>query len=254
MILLLSALATAADCATHPDAEVVAEEALAVASALEAADPDRFTDGMTRLQRAVECLGDVPSEEVLAQYRLYRGVQRFGAGDTDAAAGEFLAARALDPELRIPVYPDDHEINGVLRRHDPVRAERQRLPLPRRGTLYVDGFPTRERFVEAPALVQLVDDTGVRTWSLGAGEEAAYAARHPWRTAGLATTGALTATGIGLLAASAGPRGRFQSGDAESVADLTRWRAQTNTLAGSGLAALTAAGVAGALTAVGWNR
>lgn len=253
MVAFLS-VAFAADCATHPDADVVANEAEAVASALQAADPDRFTDGMSRLQRAVECLGDVPPEEVLVQYRLYRGVQRFGAGDPDAAAGEFLAARALDPALQIPVYPDDHEINGVMRRHDPVRAERQRLPLPRRGTLYVDGFPTRERFVDAPALVQLVDDTGVRTWSLGVGEEAEYAHRHPWRTAGLATTGGLAAVGAGLLAASAGPRGRFESGDAQSVADLTRWRAQTNTLAGSGLAALTGAGLAGALTVVGWDR
>ena len=54
---------------------------------------------------------------------------------------------ALDPGLEIPVYPDEHEINGVMRRHDPVRSERQRLPLPRRGTVghrQDDGLPARD--------------------------------------------------------------------------------------------------------------
>jgi hypothetical protein len=99
-----------------------------------------------------------------------------------------------------------------------------------------------------------VDDTGVRTWSLDVGEEADYARRHPRRTAGLAATGGLVAVGAGLLAASAGPRAQFYGDRAGSVSDLSRWRAQTNLLAGSGLATLTAAGLAGGLTVVWWNQ
>ena len=239
-LLLASHASHAADFAARSGTDAVVEETDAVAAALSAADQERFGDGMLRLTAAVECLGEVPTEEAMARYRLFRGVQRFGAGDTDAAAGEFLAARALAPDIRIPVYPDDHAINGVMRRHDPVRADRERLPAPKSGTVFVDGYATRDRYLHAPALVQLVDDGEVVTFDLDVGELPAYPQRHPRRNALLASSAGLGALGVGLLAASSGPRSRFASGEVTSLEELGQLRSQTNTLSATGLASLTA--------------
>ena len=244
MLLLLSA-ALATDCAVPTRADALAEESLAVRTALEAGDPQRFADGLGRLDRAVACLADVADPAAMATWRMVRGIRAVGEGDSDLAAAEFLAARALDPGLTLPVYPADHTIQGVARRHDPIRAPRARLPAPRRGELYVDGYQTRERYAVAPALVQRLDDGRVDTFAVPPGEIPQYPYRHPIRDGLIATTAGFTAAGATLIALSGGPRSQFLDGDATSVAELTRLRSQTNTLAGAGVGALGAAVVAG---------
>jgi hypothetical protein len=252
MLLLLSHLAVAADCPATATATAMADEAKAVRSALEAGDPQRFQDALHRLERTVDCLGELPPLPDMAEYRMYRGVHAFGRGDLDLAAGEFLAARALRPDLVLPVYPADHAINGVARRHDPIRAERERLPAPKQGDLYVDGYATRERYLAAPALVQRVHDGAVETIALGPGEAPSYATRHPVRTGLTWTAIGLSGLGAGLIAASTGPRGAFLDGDASTVGELNRLRAQTNGLAGGGLGCVTL-GLAAGAGAVIWR-
>ncbi len=250
----LSADAHAADCTRRVADAELADEAAAVEQSFTAGDEQRFEDGYTRLARAVGCLGEVPAPATMARVRLVEGVRAFGQGDADRAAGAFLAARALAPEISVPVYPAEHEIWGVLRRWDPVRAERERLPAPRTGALYVDGYPTRERFVAAPALVQHVDGEVVTTWAVGPGEAPEYPVRHPVRTALLATSASFAVTGAGLLVASAGPRSDFRSGEVDSVSRLATLRSTTNTLSAAGLVGLALSAGAGAVAVVEWQR
>lgn len=244
----------AADCARRVTESELAGEVAAVEASFADGDEQRFRDGYTLLARAVSCLGEVPRPETMARVRLVDGVRAFGAGEVDLAAGSFLAARALSPEVAVPVYPADHEIWGVFRRWDPVRAERIRLPTPRSGSVFVDGYDTRDRFERAPALVQLVDGDQLTSWTLGPGDLPAYPVRHPVRTSLLAASASLAAVGGGLLAASAGPRGEFRSGDVRSVAELASLRSATNTLSAGGLAAFGLAAGAGVAAAVEWRR
>lgn len=253
MIVAIS-VASAADCVRRVSDADLSGEASAVEQSLSAGDEQRFQDAWTRLERAVGCLGEVPTTATMARVRLAEGVRAYGAGDADLAAGSFLAARALDPDVTVPVYPPEHEIWGVFRRWDPVRADRIRLPAPRTGALYVDGYPTRDRFAASPALVQHVEGDLVTTWALGPGQAPAYPVRHPVRNTLLASSAALAAGGAGLLAASAGPRGQFRSGDVDSVPELASLRSATNTLSASGLAALGLSVAAGVGVALEWER
>lgn len=254
MVAFLLATATAADCVRRPTDPELREEADAVWRSLEDGDEQRFVDALAQLSRAVPCLGEVPAPATLARVRLLEGVAAYGRGDADAAAGAFLAARSLDGELGLPVYPPDHEIWGVYRRLDPIRAERERLAPPRRGDLFVDGWEARDRYAAAPALVQVRDGGAVDTFVLGPGEAATYPVRHPVRTGLLATAAGLAAGSAGLLAASAGPRGAFNSGEATSVSELAALRSRTNALSAAGLGVGGAAGVFVGAAVVWWGR
>jgi hypothetical protein len=253
-MLLLISLALGADCATRPGTSSMLEDAHAVGVALESGDPQRFNDGLIRLERTVECLGEIPSPDATAAYRMYRGIQSFGDGKTDVAALEFLAARALKPELALPVYPPEHAINGVVRRLDPIRAEREKLPTPKTGTLYVDGYATRDRFLGAPAVIQLVRDGQVDTMVVAPGEQPSYASRHPVRNTLSMSSVGLGAAGVGLIAASAVPHGKFNRGEADTVSEFNALRGQTNTLAGTGLGLVSAGLVTGAAAYVFRDR
>lgn len=249
-MIALFASALAADCATHPTDAAVVEETVAVEAGLESGDPQRFEDGMRRLSTLVGCMGEVPRVETMASVRALRGVEAFGAGDFDRAAGEFLAARAIEPDLVLPVYPRDHGIYGVLRRLDPVRAKRERLPPPRRGTVFVDGYATRDRYAEAPALVQVVDGDSIRTIELGPGERPTYPVRHPLRNSLIVSASALAVAGGGLLLASRSPYGQFHKAQGASLSELGKLRSQTNALAGAGLGLMGAAVGVGTLAVV----
>lgn len=251
MLAMLWAAAHAADCATpHTDAEV-REELAAVRTALEAGDAQRFEDGMRRLDRAVDCLGEVPRVPTMAEVRLFKGIRDFGIGRTDSAAAEFLGSRALDPAVVIPVYPREHAIYGVFERHDPVRAPRERLPPPRRGEIFVDGYPTRERYRAGAALVQHVDGDTVTRVAQGPDELARYPRRHPVRNGLIGVSVGLGAVGGALIAASRVPHGKFHDqASGATLGELTRLRSQTNTLATLGLTTLGAAAGAGAFAVV----
>ncbi len=250
----LGPTAHAADCAQRTSEADVASDAAAVEQSLAEGREQGFTDGLVRLQRTVGCLDQVPAPATMARLRVVEGVRAFGAGEVDLAAGSFLAARALVPDAVVPVYPREHEIWGVFQRWDPVRAERERLPAPKAGDLYVDGYPTRERFVAAPALVQRVTLDSVESWVLAPGEQPTYAVRHPVRNSLLITSASLVGVGAGCLAASIGPRDRFRSGEVRSVSELAALRSATNTWSTAGLVAWgLAAGAAGVAVAE-WGR
>lgn len=250
MLAMVWASAFAADCAMkHNDAQV-REELAVVESALKTGDPQRFEDGMSRLDQAVDCLGELPGIRTMSRVRLFRGIRDFGTGNTDGAAAEFLASRALDPGVQIPMYPRDHAIYGVFERYDPVRSARERLPAPRRGSLFVDGYETRERFRVAPALVQHAVGDQVVIVAMSPSEAPQYPRRHPVRNALLVTTIGLGVAGGGLIAGSRVPYGRFNKAQGASLGELTKLRSQTNTLSSLGLASLTAAVGTGVLTVV----
>ena len=145
-----------------------------------------------------------------------------------------------------------HAIYGVVRRLDPVRARRDRLPRPRRGTVYVDGYATRDRYAEAPALVQVVDGDALHTVELAPGEQPTYPVRHPLRNGLLVSAVSLAAAGGGLVVASRGPYGRFHAAEGASLSELGRLRSQTNTLAGAGLG-LVGTAVGAVTLAVVWR-
>ncbi|MEZ4322608.1 MAG: hypothetical protein R3F61_34395 [Myxococcota bacterium] len=237
--------ALAADCVRQTTSRELGDDLKSATEGLTSGDADRFRDTIARLKQTLECVGDPVSPDDMATYRVLLGVEAFGRSELDESAALFLAGRALSSDLTIPLYPTDHEIYGVFRRYDPVRAERRRLPAPRKGVVMLDGFATRDRYAAAPVFAQyVVDGSVISAHELAPGEVPTYPVRHPVRTGFLVGTGALGATAGGLLLASRTSRSAFFSGE-KDFAQLNTLRARTNTLAGTGMAVGSAAVISG---------
>ncbi|MCB9674793.1 MAG: hypothetical protein H6737_06725 [Alphaproteobacteria bacterium] len=240
--------ALAADCVRHTTTAELVEDLASAETGLESGDAVRFRDGVARLEQTVKCVYEPVSPDDMARYRVVVGVERFGGSDLDAAASSFLAGRAVSSDVRIPLYPDDHEIYGVFRRYDPVRSERVRLPAPRRGSLLLDGLQTRDRYTAAPVFAQLVvDGQVVSADELAPGQLPSYPVRHPVRNGMIATTGGLAVASTSFLLASGATKKSFYNGDHDYAA-LTSLRARNNLFAGTGLALASATVVSGAIT------
>lgn len=237
--------AFAADCVRQTTASELEADLVSARTALEAGEASGFQDAAARMTATAQCLGEAVEADAMAEYRMLLGVEAFGRSEADEAAGQFLAGRALSSDLKLPLYPEDHEIYGVFRRYDPVRTDRKRLKMPRRGTLVLDGFPTRDRYSTAPVLAQhVVDGEVVSSQMLAAGELPKYPTRHPVRNGLLASSGVLIGASAASLALNQSARSSFFKAD-NDYAQLNTLRSRANVYGGTTIALGTAAVSAG---------
>lgn len=246
MLLLLPLWAQAQDLAACT-ATVDPAELIQVLSRAEAAyralDEPTFLDNVDTAFIRTPCLDGAASPELAARLHRLVAVRRWGEAPDQATRSLHAAARAA-PELGVddlvgPSHPLAHS-------WDPSPVPTVRVPAPTRGELHFDGRVSRRRPVDAPVLVQLIDDGAVRFTTLLTPDaplpdyDAIPAARAPLRW-----TAVGSAAGAGLLYGLAWTQAhRFEQRGLDA-GELRAARARTNgLLVGSG-ALLTSSLVAG---------
>lgn len=239
--------------ATCPSGGVAVEQVDAWLAEAEEAfadlDIERFLARSDRVRAALPCVDRVLPSRVAARLHRSEGLRRFGERRVDSVRS-FAAARALEPDYVFDPHlvPPGNPILDDYAAMDLSAADPERLPLPERGALYVDGVRTRHRARAWPAVVQLVeagDAATLTAWVEHHQEVPSYPARSTWtpprRRLALAT---------GVVAASAGAAwvGAQLSHAAWDDLGLDHLRHRTNgfTVA-AGVAGVAAAGLGTAL-------
>ena len=167
MLLLLAVSAHAGCPATVTD---LGAGIAGVERAFAGLDAAGVASGGARLDLLAACL-DAPITPALA-VRLHatEGLVAFIAGDADAAAAAFAAARRInrawtpDPAL----VPKGHPIRALAVRVDPATLGTERVAPPASGTLDFDGEPGLDRPSGTPTVAQWVVDgtvvSGAYVW------------------------------------------------------------------------------------------
>lgn len=204
------------------------------------------------LMAEIECV-DVPLSPTLAA-RVHRalGLGHVAAGDPEAGARAFLAAREADPTLGMTstLAPEGSPVERLYLRPG-AGIPPTPLDRPRRGRLLLDGRASDERSSEHPTVLQHLSSRGdlQDTWLLEPGQplpeepwlDPRRGARLGTRVAGLA----LVAAGIGALGIAGGAAQAHAGPAARSRSDLEtlKGRSRTFTVLGGALVGVGTLGV-----------
>lgn len=174
LLSMLTSAAFAAECAEPLESSTFDADLERAMAAWRDVDEASFHEVVGRLSAGLPCLESPLRAEQAARLHRILGISKASAGDLDAAALSFAAARAADPALTLPV-PEKHPLLAVFSAVS-LEQEESPLSLPREGELIVDGAAAVWRVDAWPAVVQwVVDDEVRRTELLAPGETSA-----PW--------------------------------------------------------------------------
>ena len=159
-------------------------------------------------QQTLACLPRPPAAETMVKLHQVMGLsfRLEDKGNADRARLAFAAARVIDPRSALPVDiapgPEEALYNDYYAVPlDPRPTER--LPPPRRGTVYLDGVESRDIAANLPSLFQLTDRSGAMDASMTRyhlpGEALPdYPERRPFLAPGLAMTASAAVLGVGI--------------------------------------------------------
>jgi len=127
--------------------------------AFAAFEVDAFSVAMDDAALAVPCLEAVVPPSLAARYHRLVGLDSFVGREEARAERAFAAARSVEPGATLPttLVPEGHEVHALFERYDLGAWRTDTLAPPAGGTIVLDGTPGRERPVDWPVLVQIVD-------------------------------------------------------------------------------------------------
>ena len=230
---LLIATALASPCTTTATADDLTARLDAARASLGAGDVAAVRSDLAFARLAAQCLAEPIPPLLAARFHRLVGIERL-ASDADASAEHFRASFALDPDARLPVYPEDHPLQASLRAPFEPRPVRLRLRKSD-GAVYVDGVPstTLDRATAHFAQRQVPGSSQLDWLELRAGELPPWAtartgrASRPLRIAGAA----LLATSLGFTVANIASARQFDQ-ITTSVSELRAARNRTNAFGG----------------------
>jgi hypothetical protein len=241
-------------------------------AAFAAFEVEAFTEAMDDAALTVPCLEDVVAPSLAARYHRLVGLDSFVGREEARAERAFAAARSIEPGATLPVtlVPEGHEVHALFSRYDLGAWRSDTLPPPAAGAIVLDGTPGRERPVDWPVLLQIVDgdeSVALSAYLFPGDAVPAYPVDPAWlrrearrkrtRVALYGTAiGAAVASGFvyGLAAASASS---FHEDHPDwTTHDLEAQRARTNALVGAsaGLAGIAVGTGAAGLLLPGGDR
>lgn len=209
--------------------------------ALAKGDPDAFADGLALVQLTLACSDAPLTTASAARYHRMLGVRAYARGDGEVAAEHFLAARRLEPDAALPVYPPTHDIYVRYRQLEP-QGEPDRFENPDDVRFFVDGIAYGMADPRGRHLLQFGPEGEVlQARMLAPGELPPWIEppppqsprspnrKLPWLASG---AGALAVAG-GLTAANLLSGQRFLDRTKSStIEDIERLHTQTNVLGG----------------------
>ena len=168
VLLALLGLAWSQDCprpATPTDVDSHVDDAMLAFATL---DEQGVYDAADAASADLKCLDQVLTPAGAASYDRLIGIRAFMKGDTDQALVSFQAARALQPdyELSTRIAPEGGKLARLFAQ---AKTTADRLTVtfraPREVQPYVDGKPSNQYSLEAPAILQYADDQGHVVWT-----------------------------------------------------------------------------------------
>jgi len=160
--LLLLTCAALAECPAPTSAAELDSERQRAEFAWVEMDDAAFREHADAVNSALPCVGDALLSEQIAGYFRVRGLVAFLDGDREAAAIEFRAAAAIDPEYEFSaeLVPEAHPVRGLYEDSRVVEDLHVRLPDPADVWLQIDGRRALEAPSGRPWVVQLFDPDG----------------------------------------------------------------------------------------------
>jgi len=188
---------------------------------------------------SLPCLAVVPSKPTVARFHRTMALHLYGVGEEAGAFAALASARRLDPEFSYAggLLPEDHPL---VVQYQSLSGETStgRIPEPRSGSVAFDGTAGRERPKGVPTVTQILDASGVPTWTgyVGAGEPLpAYRAIPRTRNRLFGCAGGLAAASVGTHFGAVSTRSSLATlAQDQTVASdtLDSKRATANTLEG----------------------
>lgn len=148
-----------AECPRTTDNVALSEGLDRALKALEAGEAEGFQDNVALARLSLECMAEPIRPKLAAGFHRLRGIVDYSAGDEGLAAAHFLAARRIEPDVGLPVYPREHDIQTTWRRIAPSESP-SHLERPDGGTHYVDGVPDGPVDPRAIHILQVGSTTG----------------------------------------------------------------------------------------------
>lgn len=234
-----------AECPRASSNVAVSDGIRAAEGALASGEGEAFGDRIALLRLSIGCLEEPIQPDLAAGFHRLRGILAYTRGQTDDAAASFLAARRLQPDGGLPVYPASHDIQTVFAKLTPVE-QGGHYERPDGEPVYVDGLengpidPAANHLLQIPVregatLELLVLDAGQLPPWVEITEPGPGLPRDDRRLGRI-----LRASGAGLLAIAGGltvangvTAGKFGNRDrSTTVAELEDLRGQANLFAG----------------------
>ena len=231
LLLLLSAPATAQDCAapaTPADLDAAAAEAEEAFSNL---DLDGLNVAATRAEALLPCVQDPLSLETAAAYHRLMGMSAFANQERERVIYEFSAARVSEPGYTMPesLAPAGHPLQAAYAESINLDGGEAETPVPPEGGwVVVAGVRDGQRKIARPTIVQVYEADGswVETRYIPPGQQMPAWGPPPaapvstWRRRAVTAGGAALASG--LLVGSAAMAGqRFDQ--ASEQTPMTTW-------------------------------
>ncbi len=161
-LLLAAAPARALPDCPQPSDTAQLQVALSDAEAAFGQSAAVFAPAMLQVAALLPCLADpLPSQQAAQLHRIV-GLSSAVAGDTDRAQAAFAAARAIQPDYRLPALlaPQDGPVAQAYQAAPAESGALEPLPDVAAGQLRVDGRVAAQRSLQRPAAIQRLDGQG----------------------------------------------------------------------------------------------
>ncbi len=134
-------------------------------------DTEGFQSALESAQLALRCVDAPLDPEDATRFHLLLGIAIHSRGNQEDARISFAAARAIDPNARIPyrLVPEGHEMHELVERSS-VAGTTESVPAAASGQLLFDGTASTDRPSDRPTIAQWVGPDETRTDYLDIGE------------------------------------------------------------------------------------